>query len=347
MKDLVIDSPGAREAVSQAGTSLNIESLTEIWLRVLQLPSVAPNDNFFDLGGDSALAVQLFAEIADACGRELPAVMIYHVPTIASQLTLLDLRSNPELSPLVMLKSGVPEASLFIASGLGGGPAEFFQLVEYMRTPYGIFGLQPKGIEGFDDPCESIEDMADFYLPAILRFQPRGPYFLAGYSLGGLVALEMARRLTKKGETIGLLTMIDSYPDIDFLTASQRMRLSVQRTKQRALNFIRPQGTRIRLGGLPSQEAITTFAPAFERVREAAYNALRKYRPSFYPGAVRFIRAADVTLFPANPTAIWSNLVGKIDVDTVPGDHLGMLTTQYEKLASVLNRCLETATTSA
>lgn len=341
-----IHTPGALETVLDTGTS-SIRLLTEIWKRVLQLDAIDPNDNFFDLGGDSALAVQVFAEIADVYGRQLPAVMIYHVPTIASQAALLEVRATPELTPLVMLKSGIQGPSLFIASGLGGGPAEFFQLVKYMRTPYGILGLQPKGIEGFDDPCQRIEDMADFYLQAILRFQPRGPYFLAGYSLGGLVALEMARTLTADGQTVSLLTMIDSYPDISSLATGQRVRLFVQRTKQRALNFIRPQGTRIRLGGLASQDEISTFAPAFERVREAAYTALRRYEPRYYPGAVKFVRAAAVTQFPANPKAIWSHLVGKIDVETVPGDHLGMLTTQYETLASVLNRYLETAAIAA
>ena len=321
----------------------SVEVLTGIWERVLQLDSIAPNDNFFELGGDSALAVQLFAEIADACGRQLPAVMIYHVPTIASQLALLELRSKPELSPLVMLKSGISEASLFIASGLGGGPAEFFQLAKFLHTPHGVFGLQPKGIEGFDDPCEAIEEMADFYLKAIVRFQPLGPYFLAGYSLGGLVALEMARTLTSKGQTVALLTMIDTYPDINFLAPGQHLRLHIQRIKQRALNFIRPQGTRIRLGGLANQDEISTFAPAFERVRQAAYKALRRYKPRFYPGAVKFIRAAAVTQFPADPKAVWSQLVGNIEVDTVPGDHLGMLTNQYETLASVLNRYLASA----
>lgn len=342
MKELAIDITGANETVMESGKP-SIGILTEIWKRVLQLDSVSPEDNFFDLGGDSALAVQLFSEIADACGRQLPAVMIYHVPTIASQLALLEVRSTPELSPLVMLKSGTPGASLFIASGLGGGPAEFFQLVKYMQTPYGVFGLQPKGIEGFDHPSERIEDMADYYLKAIVRFQPHGPYFLAGYSLGGLVALEMARTLTSQGQAVGLLSMIDSYPDIDFLSTGERIRLSVQRAKQRALNLVRPQGTRIRLGGLASQDDISTFAPAFERVREAAFKALRKYEPRFYPGAVKFVRASEVTLFPANPTTIWSRLVGKIEVDSVPGDHLGMLTNQYETLASVLNRYLAMA----
>lgn len=340
MGELATNTPRPLQTV---GTASSIEVLTGIWQRVLQLPSIGPNDNFFELGGDSALAVQLFSEVADVCGRQLPAVMIYHVPTIASQLALLEPRSTPELSPLVMLKSGVQEPSLFIASGLGGGPAEFFQLVKYIQTPHGIYGLQPKGIEGFDNPCERIEDMADFYLQAILRFQPSGPYYLIGYSLGGLVALEMARTLSTKGHKVGLVTMIDSYPDIDFLAAGQRLRLFVQRTRQRALDLIRPQGTRIRLGGLPSQDAIPTFAPAFECVREAAYNALRRYKPRFYPGAVRFVRAADVTQFPKNPLAVWGHLVGKFEVETVPGDHLGMLTTQYERLASVLNRHLEMA----
>ena len=332
--------------VLEARRSLT-EVVTEIWRRVLQLESIGPEDNFFDLGGDSALAVQLFTEIGNACGRQLPAVMIYHIPTIASQVTLLELHSTPELSPLVMLKSGIPGPSLFIASGLGGGPAEFFQLVKYMQTPYGIFGLQPKGIEGFDDPCASVEDMAEFYLKAIVRFQPQGPYFLAGYSLGGLVAMEMAHTLTSKGQAVAVLTMIDSYPDINFLSMRQRLSLHAQRTTQRALNFARPQGTRIRLGGLASQDSISTFAPAFGRVREAAYNALRRYQPRYYPGAVKFIRAAEVTEFPANPKAIWSHLVGALDVETVPGDHLGMLTKEYEKLASVLNRYLAAAAIAA
>jgi acyl carrier protein len=94
--ELIIDASGASETVLDAGTSTTIEELTDIWRRVLQLPTIGPDDNFFELGGDSALAVQLFAEIADACGRQLPAVMIYHVPTIASQMALLELRSTPE-----------------------------------------------------------------------------------------------------------------------------------------------------------------------------------------------------------------------------------------------------------
>lgn len=66
-----------------------VEVLTQIWQRVLRLPTIGVEHNFFDLGGDSALAVQLFAEMAETLGRQLPPVLIYHVPTIASQAALM------------------------------------------------------------------------------------------------------------------------------------------------------------------------------------------------------------------------------------------------------------------
>lgn len=327
--------------MSKASTSSTIPVLSQIWQRLLQIPSVSPDDNFFEMGGDSALAIQVFNEIDEIYGRNLPPVMIYHAPTISSLAALIEQHSAPELSPLILLKEGGAPSPLFIAPGLGGGPAEFFQLVKYIQAPKSIYGLQPKGIEGFDDPCERIEDMAEFYLEALLRYQPCGPYRLAGYSLGGLVALEMARTLVSRGQEVPLLVLIDSYPDMDALSPTQFLRLWMQRAKRRITMFGQPPRTDIRLGGLPSTDAIPTFAPAFYRVRDAAYRALRKYKPKAYPGAVQFIRAAEVTEFPADPAAVWSHLLGSLQVETVPGDHLGMLTTHYEKLASVLDRYLE------
>jgi thioesterase domain-containing protein/acyl carrier protein len=312
-----------------------------MWQQLLQVPAVGPEDSFFDLGGDSAIAIQLFSQIADVYGRQLPPVMIYHVPTVTSLAALLEQRSAPILSPLILLKNGSHGAPLFIAPGLGGGPAEFFQLVEHIHSPNPIYGLQPKGIEGFDDPCERIEDMAEFYLKALLDFQAQGPYSLAGYSLGGLVALEMARRLNASGHEVALLVMIDSYPDINSLSPMQFLRLLTQRAKRRVTTFGQPPRTDIRLGGLPSPEAISSFAPSFDRVRDAAYRALRRYRPGTYGGAVKFIRAAEVTEFPDNPKSVWSHLLPNLEVESVSGDHLGMLTTHYEELARVLNRYLE------
>src|SRR5580692_2020503 len=100
-------------------TTATVEALTALWRRVLQLSSVGPDDNFFDLGGDSALALQLFNEIALAYGRELPPVMIYHAPTIATLAALLDQPIAPPVPALVQLRSGSEQPPIFIAHGLG------------------------------------------------------------------------------------------------------------------------------------------------------------------------------------------------------------------------------------
>jgi hypothetical protein len=75
-----------------------------------------------------------------------------------------------------------------------------------------------------------------------------------------------------------------------------------------------------------------------QRVRQSAYLALTRYQPRFYPGNIRFVRAAIPTDFPADPGAVWSSLAGKFEVETVPGDHLGIMTTYCENLASVISR---------
>ncbi len=95
---------------------------------------------------------------------------------------------------------------------------DFFQLVKYIQTQRPIYGMQAKGTDGVDEPFDRIEDLAQFYLDAIRKLQPHGPYFLIGYSLGGLVMLEMAQRLIKTGENVALLAMLESYPHPRFLS---------------------------------------------------------------------------------------------------------------------------------
>src|SRR6202034_2506585 len=192
------------------------------------------HDNFFDLGGDSLLAVNLFFEIEQVFGREMPPVMIYQAPTIAALAAELELPSASRLPALVLLKAGNNEPPIFIAHGLGGSVIDFYQLVKYIDSPQPIYGMQARGIDGVDEPFDRIEDLAQFYLDAIKKIQPHGPYYLVGYSLGGLVMLEMAQRLTKKGEKVALLGMLESYPHPKFLSLKQRVRLGTRLANQRA-----------------------------------------------------------------------------------------------------------------
>src|SRR5271165_4675034 len=204
------------------------EILVPIWQRVLQQLPVHVEDNFFELGGDSSLALQLFNEIAKTCGRELPPVTIYQAPTITALAELLEQPGTTRFPPLVLMKSGTEEPPVFLAHGLGGSAMDFFQPVKHIQTGHPIYGMQARGIDGVDEPFEHIEDMAQFHLHAIRELQPHGPYALVGYSLGGLVALEMAQRLSAAGEKVALLAMLDAYPNMRYLSLGQRVRLALR-----------------------------------------------------------------------------------------------------------------------
>jgi len=317
-----------------------IEALTPIWQRVLQLSSVGIDDNFFDLGGDSALALELFHEIALACGRELPPVMIYHAPTIAALAALLEQPTTPRVPPLVQLKSGSGQPPVFIAHGLGGSVMDFYQIVKHIQTPRAIHGMQAKGIDGVEEPFDRIEDMARYSLDAVRQLQPHGPYLLIGFSLGGLVTLEMAQQLIAEGETIGLLAMLDSYPHVSQLTRGQRARLSTRQTWRRVARKLQWLGV-----SPPYQTTVEVSpSPALQHFRDISYLALERYQPRFYPGKINFVRAAIPTDFPADPVAVWSNLAQELELNTVPGDHLGIMTTHFESLASVISGYLREAT---
>ena len=330
-------------------TSAVIDVLTPIWQRVLHQPSIGLEDSFFDLGGNPSSAVELFTELARVGYRELSPLTIYQAPTIAALAALLERPATPRLPPLVLLKAGTVEPPVFIAHGLGGSVMEFFQLVRHIRSRHSIYGMQAKGVDGVDKPLDRIEDMAQFYLDAIRQIQPRGPYVFMGYSLGGLVTLEMAQRLSESGERLSLLVMVDSYPHFRYLPLAQRASVVARRLKRYASASRQRGESRSRTsqddtGGVPNRPQ---FAESFERamrlVRDSAHRAWTHYQPRFYKGTIKFVRAEIPTEFADDAVAAWGKLAGEFAVEAVPGDHLGMLTTHFESLGAVLSRYLAEA----
>jgi thioesterase domain-containing protein/acyl carrier protein len=315
-----------------------VETLTPIWQRVLRVTSVGTDDNFFDLGGDSALALELFQEIALVCGRELPPVMIYHAPTVAALAALLEQPVAPRVPALVQLRSGSEQPPIFIAHGLGGSVIDFYQVVKYIDTSRTIYGMQAKGIDGVEEPLDRIEDMARYWLDAVKQIQPHGPYFLIGFSLGGLVMLEVAQQLIADGDEIKLLAMLDSYPHLSRVSRSQRFRVWRRQTWRRLAKRLQWLGVKP-----PYQTSLEAPSPSLQRFRDTSYLALERYQPRVYPGKISFVRAEIPTDFPADPAIVWSNLAQKFEVRTVPGDHLGIMTEQYESLAAAISDCLREA----
>jgi thioesterase domain-containing protein len=331
-------------------TSTMVEMLIPIWQRVLQLSSVGVNDNFFEVGGDSALALDLFYEIAQASGRELPPVMICQAPTITALAALLEQPTAPRLSPVALLKAGTETPPVFIAHGIGGSVMDFFPLARDILSPHSIYGMQAKGMDGLEDPLESIEEMAEFYLDSIRQLQPRGPYLLIGFSLGGLQMLEVAQRLSISGEKVSLLAMLDSYPHRRYLPFGEHTRLIAHLARRRISGWrsapMREAISRIarhRVNERSQSATSKSFAEAAGRVRDKAALALAHYRPQYYCGKIKFVRAEISSYFPEDPVAVWGHLASELDVETVPGDHVAMIAAHFEHLGSVLSRYLAEA----
>ncbi len=325
----------------------------------MQRPFVKLDDRFFDLGGNPALAEQLFGEVGKITGRQFPAVSIYHMDSLVAMASVLEDSTTPRFPPPILLKPGVENPPVFLAHGIGASILDFHPLVEHIQTRRAIYGIQSRGIYGAEAPHQSIEDMAQFHLEAIRKTQAAGPYTLIGYSLGGLVMLEVARNLLADGERIDLLVLVDSYPYRAYLRFGEKVRLYSRLGARRIKRLLGFQSQESRSRADRTAEAIERMqnqgeiepsqdlAARYELERECAYMALKGYQPRFYNGEIKFLRAAIPTDFPANAEAVWRHLAKQLEMKTVHGDHLGILLKNFESLAFVLSNYLaETNTTT-
>lgn len=340
--------------------------LTQTWERILGRRPIGPGENFFLLGGDRPLADSLFAEIEAATSRAIPSAAIDYAPTIASLSALLNRPQPPAYVPLVLMKPGSQEPPVFVVHGLGGSIGELYALVHHINTSCPIYGIEGQGIDGLEEPLDRIEDMAALYLGAIEKAQPDGPYLLIGYSLGGLIALEMAQRLFSAGKNVALLTMVDGITDVSCLSASQRLDLAQKRLQFHMremwkLPFPGPvryvtRKARIRLGISPGPEAKErdraaarplSFAYAWQSVAEKAYAAVAAYRPSIYRGTIRYVAADTESFFlPCNPASVWKRLAAQLEVETAPGDHEDLIRGGAAALGAILTRHIREAVVS-
>ena len=187
--------------------------LCALWEGLLHVERVGIHDNFFELGGHSLLAVRLFSNIEKLTGRKHPLVTLFRAPTIAELARILgEDQSAPSQSPLVPIQPRGSKPPLFLVHGAGGDVLwGYANLAAHTSPDQPIYGIKSRGQLGLEE-FERLQDTAAYYLEAIRRFQPSGPYFLGGYCLGGNVAYEMARQLRQQGETVGFVALLDSAP---------------------------------------------------------------------------------------------------------------------------------------
>ena len=206
------DCPKETDESGQAKNLLELE-LIRIWEMLLHRSGIGRNDNFFDLGGHSLQAVRLSDEIEKLLGSRHSIASLFQSPTIASfSRRLTDENWAPAWSSLVPLQPLGSKPPIFFIHGMGGDVFVFLELARLLGDDQPSYGIQALGIDGKSAQQDSITSMACHYAREITSFYPDGPYQLAGYSLGGIIAFETAQELRRIGREVELLALFDTEP---------------------------------------------------------------------------------------------------------------------------------------
>ncbi|MBJ6764887.1 non-ribosomal peptide synthetase, partial [Myxococcaceae bacterium JPH2] len=323
------------------------EQVAAAFAEVLRLERVGLDDDFFTLGGHSLLAVRLMSLLRERTGRVLPLSALFQSSTVEQLARWVEPTSRAALGPnLERLDAGTSEQHpLFLIHGGGGGVLSYTELVRHLGETWPLYGVFASGLEGGVLPPNTMESLAGLYVAQLREVQPRGPYRIAGWSLGGAVAFEMARQLQSHGETVEFLALLDSLapstepepapPPLARLVAFGQMAgLSIQDVPAEALEHLSdatdeallPRMIEV-LRGLPAAGGLD--ASHIERlfsVHERLGEAYRNYVPANrYAGTAELFRATQRPSARAEDEG-WSQwLTEAVRVSPVPGTHTSLL----------------------
>ncbi|MFO0583497.1 MAG: amino acid adenylation domain-containing protein [Anaeromyxobacter sp.] len=338
--------------------------LARAWSEVLGVPVEDVTDDFFDLGGHSLLAARLFARVEAETGVALPISALLEAPTVERLAALLrrstgiearDDARQQRFDHLLTIRAGGPRAPVFCVHGAGGHVLNLVEVARHVAPDRPFYGLQARGTDGHSRPLGSVGEMAELYLEEIRRVWPRGPYHLAGYCGGALVAYEIAQRLAAEGREVATLALIDiARPGLPAgpgrlerwgrAAVSRSPRVLVARATEKAAARLRRLLLAIRLawhaarGRIPPELRDPWLTRAFLRASET-------YRPGRYPGPVAVFRARDSEFTPAaGPDLGWGELTAGAAVYEVPGDHHSLTRgANADVLGTMLESCVRSA----
>lgn len=342
-------SGAVREPTPTAGDSI-AEITTSVWRRVLGHDEFEADDDFFDVGGDSLLATWVVAEMSRALGRRVELSALLEDSTVADLSARLaaggggDSLTAPQLqgSQLTTLRPGPARRALVLLHPLGGEVVAYREVARQITAPLRVLGLTWTG-ELPPAAAGSLSSLAAAHVEQ-LRTTQAGPYLLAGWSFGGVLAFEVARQLTQAGETVEFLGLIDAHPTMDPITGAAPRdtpylddleQLLVEIDRRHAAGEaaqdvaeLATEETWIQLvGGAPARAVSVEHLRAPLRLARDNLAALRAYEPGTYSGDVRLFlsESLDARGRQAMVTRLRDLVDGTVAVHDLPGNHLTIL----------------------
>ncbi|WP_313645936.1 non-ribosomal peptide synthetase [Pseudomonas sp.] len=204
-----LPEPGALEArVYEAPQGETETLLADIWQELLGVEQVSRHDNFFELGGHSLAAIRLIDRLNKA-GLEVAINDVFQQPSVAALASCLGASASAEASSVISVRSSASGVPLFLVHEFTGLDFYFPVLAQHLPGDYPIYGLP--GVPATQAQPRTLECLARYHIAQLRKVQPHGPYRLAGWSFGGVLAFEMANQLLGEDETVQFLGLIDTY----------------------------------------------------------------------------------------------------------------------------------------
>ncbi|OKI59783.1 peptide synthetase [Streptomyces sp. CB00072] len=217
------------------------ELLCQIFAEVLKLAQVGIDDSFFELGGDSIVSIQLTSRIRSVFGIELSNQSIFQAPTVAGLAELIGVGSKEQgagFEVMLPLRAGGERPPVFCLHPVGGVGWMYTGLMRHLHRDYPLYAVQARGLAEEEPLPQTVPEMAADYLARIQEVQPSGPYHLLGWSMGALLAQEIAVQLQRQGEEVALLVNLDQPPMTEEMVGGGFVAADDQKVLAALLDFV-------------------------------------------------------------------------------------------------------------
>ena len=350
------------------------KQLAAIWTDLLGVESVYRNDDFFALGGHSLMALRMFSRINREFSLSLPLATLLQFPTLKGLANVICPTSEVEESSgesfrgnMVTLTKGDGETPLFCIHGGDGGALFYRNLARLMPPELPMCAIESLELGNSGEiRVATIEETAADYIRNVFTFQTQGPFRLAGYSFGGVVAHAMACQLREMGHEVEFLGLFDTAnptaPSKEYSSAERFATFWKQHAEVPVLPKLSLLGQRIGQGILVNHrvykeiEAANNAGPAEAysdlrrvQVREENWRAMQAYQPANFPGRITLFKASSTNDKMELPDDYgWSEVAVKgLEIIPVPGSHLLLFEPEnIESLASSLQLALSRSVSS-
>jgi thioesterase domain-containing protein len=353
--------------------------ISELWTEVLGVAPIGIRDDFFELGGDSLLAVVMIDRVEGILGRPIPMTALLDEGDVTvERLAWLAVNDSPEMNaPMVSISAGNGRRMFFLHGDYFSGGMYCRELVRHLRPDLGFVAIPPCGLDGQPVPS-TYQAMAARHLQTIREIQPHGPYLLGGECNGGLVAYEIARLFEADGETVDVLMLLSaSAQNLSFARLPEWMgvlsrSIGISPAKQQYVVRRLTEFSRVHratspaafVGALVQKRSTiareiqnlmrsgadrSTLVPGpyrhegyRDRLRAIYQQIDREYLPGRYGGQVTLIFGREETPSGSVERNWWRAVAADVDLVEVPGDNRTKLTRYVDSLAAVINQLIET-----